>query len=85
MVKHLPEASQTVNNLPSGDLLKRTCSMGSISELRHFSDRGLIWSRPFVNIDYEIISMVILPLLPIEEGHLSVTDKSICTKYWLIT
>ena len=43
-------------------------------------------SHTFVEIDHEIISMVIL--LPfaeciIQEGLLSVTSESICTKYWL--
>ena len=34
---------------------------------------------PFVEIDYEIISKVILPLLLIQKGQLSVTADSICT------
>ena len=37
----------------------------------------------FFEIVHEIISMVILPLLLIQEGQLSVTCKNICTKYWL--
>ena len=36
-----------------------------------------------VEIDHEIISMTILPLLLIQEGQLSVTGASMCTKYWL--
>ena len=35
----------------------------------------------FVEIDYERVSVVILPLLPIQEGQLSVTSKRMCTKY----
>ena len=35
-------------------------------------------SHTFMEIDHEIISMFILI-----EGLLSVTSKSICTKYWL--
>ena len=37
----------------------------------------------FVEIDHKIISTAILPLPLIQEGHLSVTGKSIGTKYWL--
>ena len=33
-----------------------------------------------VEIDHEIISKVILPLPLIQEGHLSITGKSMCTK-----
>ena len=33
----------------------------------------------FLKIDLEIISMVLLPLLLIQEGQLSVTDESMCT------
>ena len=39
----------------------------------------------FVDIDCEIIYAVILHLPLIQEGQLSVTDKNICTKYWLTT
>ena len=45
-----------------------------------------IQSHTFVEIDHEIISAVILrpsPELIIQEGLLSVTSKSMCTKYWL--
>ena len=42
-------------------------------------------SHTFVEIDHEIVSTIIL--LPsaeiIQEGLLSVTSKSMCTKYWL--
>ena len=40
-------------------------------------------SHTFVDIDHEIISMVILLLPLIQEGLLSVTHESMCTKYWL--
>ena len=48
------------------------------------------WFEPrpghiFVEIYHEIISMVILPLPLIQEGQVSLSGKSICTKYWLIT
>ena len=33
----------------------------------------------FIEIDHEIISMVILPIVPIQEGHLSVTGESMGT------
>ena len=39
----------------------------------------------FVEIDHEIISTAILPLLQIQEGQLAVTGKSMCTQYWLTT
>ena len=42
------------------------------------------WSHTFLEIDHEIISTVILLLL-IQEGLLSVTSESMCTKYWLTT
>ena len=34
-------------------------------------------------MDHGIISMVILPLPLIQEGHLSVIGESMCTKYFL--
>ena len=41
-------------------------------------------SHSFVEIDHEIICSAIL-LLPLnQEGFLSVTSESVCTKYWLI-
>ena len=40
-------------------------------------------SHTFMEIDREIISTVILLLLLIQEGLLSVTSESMCTKYWL--
>ena len=40
-------------------------------------------SHTFVEIDHEMISMVILLLPLIQEGLLSVTSESMCTKYWL--
>ena len=39
-------------------------------------------SHTFMEIAYEIISTVIL-LTSAEEGLLSVTSESMCTKYWL--
>ena len=41
-------------------------------------------SHTLVEIDNEIISMVILLLPLIQEGLMSVTRESLCTKYWLI-
>ena len=41
-------------------------------------------SITFIEIDNEIISTVILPLPMIQEGLLSVTRKSLCTKYCLV-
>ena len=38
-------------------------------------------SHTFVEIDHEIISTVILLLLLIQEGLLSFTSESMCTKY----
>ena len=35
----------------------------------------------FTEVDHEIISMVILPLVQFQEGQLSVTSKSLCTNY----
>ena len=40
-------------------------------------------SHTFVEIDHEIVSTVILLPPLIQEGLLSVTSKSMCTKYWL--
>ena len=42
-------------------------------------------SHTFVEIDYEIISTVILLLPLIQEGLFSVTSESMCKKYWLTT
>ena len=52
-------------------------------------DPGVISSIPaqshaFVEIEHEIISMVIFLLTLIKEGFLSVTSKSIRTKYCFI-
>ena len=41
------------------------------------------WSYTFMEIDHEIISMIIFLLPLIQEGLLSVTSESMCTKYWL--
>ena len=51
-----------------------------------YQDETGISNKFFVEIDHEIISTVIL--LPsaewiIQEGLLSVTSESMCTKYWL--
>ena len=40
-------------------------------------------SETFVEIDGEIISTAILLLPLIQEGLLSSTSESMCTKYWL--
>ena len=54
------------------------------------ADRGVTslipaWSHTFVGIDLEIISTVILlsSAESFRNGLLSVTSKSMCTKYWL--
>ena len=41
------------------------------------------WSNTFVEINNELISMDMLLRLLIQEGLLSGTSESICTKYWL--
>ena len=38
----------------------------------------------FVEVDHEIFSIVILLLSVIQEGILSVTSESMCTKYCLV-
>ena len=38
-------------------------------------------SHIFAEIDHEIISTSILPLLLVQEGLLSITSESMCTKY----
>ena len=43
----------------------------------------LALSHTVVEIDHEITSTVILLLSLIQEGLLSDTSKSVCTKYWL--
>ena len=40
-------------------------------------------SHTFPEIDYVLISPVILLLPLIQEGLLSVTSENMCTKYWL--
>ena len=50
------------------------------------ADQGVASSIPdlshtFAEIDHEIISTAIIPL--IQEGLLSVTSESMCMKYWL--
>ena len=43
----------------------------------------LVWSHTFVEIYYEIFSMVILLLSLIQEGLVSFTSESMWKKYWL--
>ena len=43
------------------------------------------WSHNFVEIDHEIFLRSFSSLLLIQEGLLSVTSESMCTKYWLTT
>ena len=45
----------------------------------------LTWSHTFMEIDHALISTIILVLSLIQEGLLSVTSESLCTKYWLTT
>ena len=45
--------------------------------------RAPVRSHIFVEIYHEIIPTVILPLPLIQEGQLSVSGESMCTKYWL--
>ena len=42
-------------------------------------DSCRVQQHPFVNIDHEMFSMVIFSLPPIQEGHLSVSGKRMCT------
>ena len=59
---------------------------GSIAQSKVLltADPGVTRSNiKFMEIDHEIISLVILPLLLIQVGQLSVIGKSMCTKYWL--
>ena len=51
-------------------------------------DPGVVFLIPvrchtFVELDHEIVSMAILLPSLVQEGLLSVTSKSVCTKYWL--
>ena len=50
--------------------------------IRRSRDRGS-GPAPFVEIDHEIFSTVILSLPLIQEGKLSVTCEGMCTEYWL--
>ena len=52
------------------------------------ANQGVAGSSPgpphaFMEIYHEMISMVILPLPLIQEGQMSVSGESMCTKYWL--
>ena len=64
----------------------QSISPGTIAQLVAYltADPGVTSSNSgsgtFGEIDYVIISMVILPLLLILEGHLSVTDKNMYTR-----
>ena len=52
-----------------------------------FADTGVVSiTRPntFAGIDHEIVSIVVLLLPLIQEGMLSVTSESVCTKNCLV-
>ena len=49
----------------------------------HVFDPPVRQKHTFLDIDHEIISTAILSLRLIQLGQLSVTDKRICTEYWL--
>ena len=69
-----------------------TCKIyGPVSVVRNTSDcrsRGRKFDPGpvpyFCLIDYEIIPTVIILLPLIQEGLLSVTSESMCTKFWLL-
>ena len=42
-----------------------------------------VWPHTFLEIYHEIISTVIFPFLLLQEGQMSVSGESTCTKYWL--
>ena len=54
-----------------------------ITPLLGFCSKDKIAIPTLVEIDHEMISTDILHLPLIQEGLLSVTSKSMCTKYWL--
>ena len=63
--------------------------MGPIAQLvaSQIFDSGVVGSilaRPhtFVEIDHEIFSAISILFPLIQEGILSVTSESMCTKYW---
>ena len=59
-------------------------SVGFASAL-YADSRGFnphVQQHSFVVIGHEIIYMAIILLLLIKEGQLSVTDETMCTKYW---
>ena len=65
-------------------------AVGNVSACRYMSDcrsRACEFdpacSHTFVKIEHEIISTAILPLPLIQEGLLSITSESMCTKYCL--
>ena len=45
----------------------------------------LVWPLTFMEINHEVFATVYLLLLVIQEGLLSVTMESVCTKYRLTT
>ena len=62
--------------------LHSTVSDASDCRSRGHNCESLLDHISFMEIDHEIISMVILPLPLIQEGQLSVTGRSMYTKYW---
>ena len=42
----------------------------------------LAWSHSFLEIDHEIFAMFILLVPLIQDGLVSITGESMCTKYW---
>ena len=58
-------------------------SGASLTANQEVAGRASAWPHTFVEIYHDIISTVILPLPLIQEGQLSVSGESMCTKYWL--
>ena len=58
-------------------------SGASLTAIKGSLVRAPVRPHTVVMIYHEIISTVILPLPLIQEGHMSVSGKSMCTKYWL--
>ena len=71
--------------LITGDKQPGSVAQSVASPIAHPGVVSLILARlhTSVEIDHEILSMVILLLPLIQERLLSVTSKSMCTKYWL--
>ena len=55
-------------------------AVGSMSNCRSRGHEFEPQRITLLEIDHEIISTAIFPLLLIREGHLSMTGKSMCTK-----